>query len=74
MPGYATVDFSLGAEHNKSSVELFIKNAFDERGQVDRFTPCTTAVCAPAYPGVPAAVYVIPTQPLTIGLRVGQRF
>jgi outer membrane receptor protein involved in Fe transport len=74
MPGFATVDFSLGAEHNKSSVELFIKNAFDERGQIDRFTPCTTAVCAPGYPGVPPAVYVIPTQPLTIGLRLGQRF
>ncbi|HEY2481739.1 MAG TPA: TonB-dependent receptor [Caulobacteraceae bacterium] len=74
MPGYATVDFSVGAEHDKSSVELFVKNAFDERGQIDRFTPCTTAVCAPGYPGVPPAVYVIPTQPLTIGLRVGQKF
>jgi len=74
MPGYATVDLSLGAEHDKSSVELFVKNAFDERGQVDRFTPCTTSVCAPGYPGVPPAVYVIPTQPLTIGLRLGQKF
>ncbi|HEY2179186.1 MAG TPA: hypothetical protein VGH15_11435, partial [Caulobacteraceae bacterium] len=75
MPGFATVDFSLGGEHGKSSVELFVKNAFDERGQIDRFTPCTTAFCAPAYPpGVPPAVYVIPTQPLTVGLRLGQRF
>jgi len=74
MPGYATVDLSVGAEHDKSSVELFVKNAFDERGQVDRFTPCTTSVCAPGYPGVPPAVYVIPTQPLTIGLRLGQKF
>lgn len=74
MPGFATVDLSLGAEHDKSSVELFVKNAFDERGQIDRFTPCTTSVCAPGYPGVPPAVYVIPTQPLTVGLRLGQKF
>jgi outer membrane receptor protein involved in Fe transport len=74
MPGFATVDLALGAEHDKSSVELFVKNAFDERGQIDRFTPCTTSVCAPGYPGVPPAVYVIPTQPLTIGIRLGQKF
>jgi outer membrane receptor protein involved in Fe transport len=85
MPGFATVDFSLGAERDKTSVELFVKNAFDERGQVNRYTPCTTAICAPSYPGgvgangvpfpaTPAAVYVVPIQPLTIGIRLGQKF
>jgi hypothetical protein len=85
MPGFATVDFSFGAERGKTSAEVFIKNAFDERGQINRFTPCTTSVCAPsypagvgsngiAYPATPAAVYVVPTQPLTIGIRLGQKF
>ena len=74
MPGYATADFSFGAEKNQRSVELFLKNAFDTRGQLNRFTPCTTSVCAPSYPGVPAAVYVVPIQPLTVGIRIGQKF
>ena len=39
IPAYATADFSLGAERGNTSVELFIKNAFDQRGQSNRFTP-----------------------------------
>jgi outer membrane receptor protein involved in Fe transport len=74
MPGYATVDLSFGAQRNNTTAELFIKNAFDERGQINRYTPCTTSICAPSYPGVPAAVYVVPTQPLTVGIRFGQKF
>jgi outer membrane receptor protein involved in Fe transport len=74
MPGFASVDFSVGAERDKTSVELFVKNAFDERGQLNRETPCTTSICAPGYPGVPPAVYVVPIQPLTVGIRIGQKF
>ncbi|HEY1559537.1 MAG TPA: hypothetical protein VGF71_01465, partial [Caulobacteraceae bacterium] len=85
MPGYATMDLSIGAEHDKTSIELFVKNLWDERGQVNRYTPCTTSVCAPGYPAgvgsngipypaTPPAVYVVPIQPLTIGIRLGQKF
>jgi outer membrane receptor protein involved in Fe transport len=85
MPGYATLDVSFGAQHDKTSLEFFIKNLTDERGQLNRYTPCTTSVCAPgypagvgsngiAYPDTPAAVYVVPIQPLTVGIRVGQKF
>ncbi len=74
MPGYATADFSVGVERKNLTVELFIKNAFDTRGQQNRYTPCTIAVCAASYPGVPSAVYVVPIQPLTIGIKLGQSF
>jgi outer membrane receptor protein involved in Fe transport len=74
MPGYATADFAVGAEKDHVSVELFIKNAFDSRGQLNRYTPCTTAICGVGYPGVPAALYVVPIQPLTVGIRIGQKF
>jgi iron complex outermembrane receptor protein len=74
MPGFATADFSFGAEKDKRTFELFLKNAFDTHGQLNRYTPCTTSTCAPSYPGVPAAVYVVPIQPLTVGIRVGQAF
>jgi len=74
MPAYATADFSVGGEKGNLSAELFIKNAFDSRGQVNRYTPCTTGICAAAYPGIPPAVYVVPIQPLTVGIRFGQKF
>ncbi len=76
MPGYATADFSAGVEHDKTSIEVFIKNAFDERGQQNRYTPCTTNVCAPVggYATVAPAIYVVPIQPLTVGVKVGQKF
>ena len=85
MPGYATLDLSFGAEHDKTSFEIFAKNVTDERGQVNRYTPCTTSTCAPGYPGgvgsngipypaTPPSVYVVPIQPLTVGIRLGQKF
>ncbi len=74
MPGYATADFSIGAERKNLSVDLYIKNAFDTRGQQNRYTSCTTAVCAASYPGVPAALYVVPIQPMTIGIKLGEKF
>lgn len=74
MPAYATADFSVGAERNNVSLELFIKNAFNALGQVNRYTPCTTAICSVSYGGQPAAVYVVPIVPLTVGIKLGQRF
>jgi iron complex outermembrane recepter protein len=74
MPAYTTADFNFGVERNKLSLEFFIKNAFDTLGQVNRYTPCTTAVCSQSYAGMPAAVYVVPIPPLTTGIKVSQRF
>jgi outer membrane receptor protein involved in Fe transport len=85
MPGYATLDLSVGAQHGKTTFEIFAKNVTDERGQINRYTPCTTSICAPgypagvgsngiAYPATPPAVYVVPIQPLTVGVRFGQKF
>ena len=51
-----------GAERNNLTLDLFLKNAFDSRGEVNRYTPCTISICAPAYPAwriPPAAVYVV---------------
>ena len=74
IPGFASADFSLGAERGNLSLEMFVKNAFDTRGGLNRSTPCTVAVCAQSYPGVPAALYIVPIQPLTVGVKVGQKF
>lgn len=74
MPAYGTLDLSVGGEKNQYSLELFAKNVFDERGQVNRYTPCTLSVCGQAFPGVPRALYVVPIQPRLIGIRFGQKF
>ncbi|THD77765.1 MAG: TonB-dependent receptor [Phenylobacterium sp.] len=74
MPAYATADFSFGVEKDRTSLELYVKNAFDSRGQINRYTPCTVNVCAANIPGIPQAVYVVPVQPTTVGVRLGQKF
>jgi outer membrane receptor protein involved in Fe transport len=74
MPSFGTIDLSLGGEKNNWSVELFAKNLTDERGQLNRYTPCTLAVCGATFPGVPRALYIVPIQPRLVGVRIGQRF
>ena len=83
MPSYDTLDLSFGVKKDRWALDLFVKNAFDERGQSGRFYQCSEAVCAydvvdpengyPVY-SPPAGyengqVYVIPIQPRTVGLR-----
>jgi len=51
-----------------------VKNLFNSDGEENRFTPCTIAVCAANIPGIPRAIYVVPVQPLTVGIRLSQRF
>ncbi len=74
MPAYGTVDLALGGTKGNLSLELFVKNLSDERGQQNRFTPCTVNICAATYAGVPQALYIVPIIPRLIGIRVGQKF
>jgi len=78
MPAYNTMDFSFGLKKDKWALDLFVKNAFDERGQIGRFFQCSEAICGNAaggtvYPVPPeyanGQVYIIPIQPRTVGLR-----
>ena len=73
-PGYATVDLSAGVQRQNLRIELFAKNVADERGQLNRFIPCTLSTCGPIIPGIPQALYVVPTQPRVIGIKFGQSF
>ncbi len=68
VDAYSVADFTLGARHEGMSVELFINNAFDERGENDRWAQCDALICG--FSGT----YITPIQPRTIGLRFGQRF
>ena len=74
MPAFTTVDLSLGAQRDKLTVELFVKNLFDERGNITRYTECTIGVCAAPLPNGANTTYVVPIQPRLIGIKFGQKF
>ena len=64
---FTTFDFSVGATFSNMSVELFLQNAFDERGTLSRNT-----FCPPTYCGTNARSY--PIKPQEFGIKFGQHF
>ncbi len=65
MPAYTTANFAIGAEFTNYTFELFVQNAFDERGQLSRFQECGSCSQRP---------YIVPINPRTIGVRAGAKF
>ena len=65
LPAFTTADFSIGAEWSKFSLELYLQNAFDARGQLSRFQECGSCGQRP---------YIVPITPQTIGVRFGAKF
>jgi iron complex outermembrane receptor protein len=68
MPSYFVSDFNAGVEWNHITAELFVNNAFDRRAVLDRFAECDAETCGAQ------AIYDVPNQPRTVGIRFGQRF
>jgi len=64
---YTIVDFTTGFERNNIVVELYVKNAFDERARQGTYAACTEGVCG-------INPYYAVNQPRTIGLKFGQKF
>ncbi len=64
QPAFATVDLSFGGNRGSTHAELYITNVLDRRGQIFRYVSC----------GSCAATYAVPTQPRTIGIKLGQDF
>lgn len=64
---WTTFDFNVGLKRDDWRVELFAINLFDERASLYRYAQCAEAVCG-------GAVYSVPNQPRTIGVRVGKSF
>jgi iron complex outermembrane recepter protein len=64
---YTSFDFSVGTGMNNWSAELFVINAFDERGELARFGECGADYC---YQN--ARVY--PVKPRLFGIKFGQKF
>ena len=65
LKAFTTADFSLGAEFKNFSIEVFLENAFDARGQLSRFQECGSCGQRP---------YIVPIRPQTAGIRLGSKF
>jgi len=66
-PAFTTFDFSAGTSFGNANIELFIQNAFDERGILSINTLCSPTIC-----GVRPRYYTV--KPQYFGIRFGQRF
>jgi iron complex outermembrane recepter protein len=66
QPAFGALDLAFGLAKDKKKAELFLNNALDKRGQTYRFTQCGSCSIV--------GNYVVPIQPLTVGLRIGQSF
>ena len=67
LKAYTLTDLSVGFRRNNWSVDLFLKNAFDERAQLTRFTACKVETCG-------AQPYTVVAQPRTFGIRFSLDF
>jgi outer membrane receptor protein involved in Fe transport len=66
QPAYGLVDFTAGAQLNRTTVQLIVTNVADRLAQVSRFVQTN-----PKHDNQP---YVIPTQPRTFAIQFGQKF
>jgi iron complex outermembrane receptor protein len=67
MPAYELFDLSTGADKNGLYFKVTLTNVADKRAELTRYVECATTTCGPQ-------PYVVPTQPRTISLTIGQRF
>jgi outer membrane receptor protein involved in Fe transport len=82
QPSYDIVDFAFGVEKESWGLELFVKNVFDERAVLSRFTECSEfkpfdpdAEDAPnEVPLCGLQPYTVTTNPRTIGLTFSKKF
>ena len=76
LKSYAEVDASAGLDKGPWSLDLFVKNLFDVRGQLSKGIQCREEICGDS-PGLTdggGKIYTVVSRPRTIGLRVGRKF
>jgi len=76
-PGFSTADFSVGGKTGRYTFQLFIQNAFDERGSLSHNAEIGPADFENTFAAgtSPAHYYrVYPIKPQYFGLKVGTKF
>ncbi len=74
LPAYTTLEAAIGAQRGAMSLELFVRNLTDSRGQTSRAAECNIHYCGPSRVDATGEIYRVYIQPRTIGLRFGQTF
>ena len=67
LGAYTMTDLSAGWRRNNWSIDVFVKNVFDERAEMTRFAQCAALTCG-------NQPYTVVAQPRTIGIRFSQEF
>ncbi len=67
LDSYTMVDLSAGFGKGDWKVDFYVKNAFDERAELSRFTQCAEAVCG-------EQAYTVVSRPRTFGVRFAREF
>lgn len=65
--GFVTFDFSGGFKKDNWSVDLFIQNAFDKRGQLTTNTFCSITFCA-------GSSRTFPVKPMFFGIKFSGKY
>ena len=66
-PAFTTFDVSAGTALNNWTVEAYIENVFDKRGELGRVSQCGAAYCF-------ANPRIYPIKPMNFGIKFGQKF
>ena len=76
LDSYAEVDLGAGVETGPWSVDLYVKNLFDVRGQLSKGIQCREEVCGDSIDGTASdgKIYTVISRPRTVGLRIGRKF
>ncbi|WP_295633522.1 TonB-dependent receptor [Novosphingobium sp.] len=65
LPAFGQINLAIGSEWDRLSLEAFVQNVADERGQLSRFQECGSCGQRP---------YIVSTSPRTFGIRAGAKF
>jgi outer membrane receptor protein involved in Fe transport len=76
MKAFTEVDISGGIDKGPWSLDLYVKNLFDVRGQLSKGIQCREEVCGDSIGATESGgkIYTVVSRPRTIGLRVGRKF
>ena len=76
LASYTEVDLGAGVETGPWSVDLYVKNLFDVRGQLSKGIQCREEICGDPFDTTAfgGKIYTVVSRPRTIGLRVGRKF
>ena len=67
LGAYTLTDLSAGWKKDSWSIDVFLKNAFNTRGQLARFSECAALTCG-------QESYTVFAQPRTLGVRFSKEF